>query len=86
MHTSSPLTGGIAEGLFQYRAVRSVTVHPFLDGLCHRVACLSPGAGLHLGHAQLGLQEQVQAAVRQQERGLNNTAQARGRKKLSARP
>lgn len=39
-----------------------------VHGLLHRVAGLSSGAGLHLGHAELRLQEQVQAAVGQQQR------------------
>lgn len=43
-----------------------------LDRLGHRVAGLSGSAGLHLGHAEPWLQEQVEAAVGQQQRVLQD--------------
>lgn len=48
-----------------------------MHGLGHCVVGLSGGAGLHLGHTELRLQEQVQAAVGQQQGVLNNPAAER---------
>lgn len=43
-----------------------------LDRLGHRVVGSTRSAGLYLGHAELRLQEQVQAAVGQQQRVLED--------------
>lgn len=45
-----------------------------LHGLGHRVVGPPGCTGLHLGHAELRLQEQMQAAVGQQQRVLQDPA------------
>lgn len=45
-----------------------------VHGLLHRVVGLSGSAGLHLSHAEPRLQEQVQAAVGQQQWVLHDPA------------
>lgn len=50
-----------------------MTVGTHLDGLCNCVACLAQDTCLHLGHAQLGLEEQVHSTVRQQQGVLDDT-------------
>lgn len=48
-----------------------------LDRLCHGVVGPSSSAGLDLGHAELWLQEQMQAAVGQQQRVLDDPGEHR---------
>lgn len=43
-----------------------------LDRLGHRVVAPARGTGLHLGDAELRLQEEVEAAVGQQQRVLED--------------
>lgn len=43
-----------------------------LDRLGHRVVAPTCSTGLHLGHAELRLQEEVEAAVGQQQRVLED--------------
>lgn len=56
-----------------YGEACTVAVATHLDGLGHCVACLARDTRLHLGHAELGLEEQVHSTVRQQQGVLEDT-------------
>lgn len=76
-HNGLPLTVRVAGRLvrvLQGEAGGDEAAAGALDGVGHRVPGLAPGTPLHPGDAELRLEEQVQAAVRQQQGRLEHTA------------